>query len=98
MYHFLLAIVYEESKLSNPLVGGADEKETNQIFIAGVQTNDFRETFGRYNTNSILKTFEEITNDIPIYQRSLVTGMVPPIERLEKAPYSPCGGEGVIRI
>ena len=82
---FLQAIT-ENPNFCNPRAGGADEEVINEIFIEGIQTKHFRDTLVRYNTKTILDTFEAVTHEIPIYQRSLDSGMVPLVEKFEKAP------------
>ena len=67
---FLQAIT-ENPNFCNPLVGGADEEIINQIFIGGISPKHFRETLARYNSKTILNSFDAITNKIPVYQRAL---------------------------
>ena len=75
----------ENSNVRNPAAGGADEEVINQIFLNGLQTEHFRSTLGRYNLKDVKSTYRAIKIEIPVYQRALDSGMVPPVQRIEKA-------------
>ena len=75
----------ENPNFRNPAAGGADEEVINQIFLNGLQTEHFRSTLGRYNLKDVKSTYRAIKIEIPVYQRALDSGMVPPVQRIEKA-------------
>ena len=79
----------ENPNFRNPAAGGADEEVINQIFLNGLQTEHFRSTLGRYNLKDVKSTYRAIKIEIPVYQRALDSGMVPPcrgLGRLFKLP------------
>ena len=83
-----LGALTENPNFRNPEAGGADEEVINQLFIDNIQPEHFRTTLGRYNSKAIKKTYRAIKIEIPVYQRSLDSGMVPPVQRVEKSPPS----------